>query len=170
MSDLSEQKLKVKLSWRKYWEKFKEEHGDPIEYNGYCLFEDGWRYALSDPAGPEYPPPENEKECLSLRIKYYELRLKMVESEYRMLLSDIKNLELLQQRFSLPLQQRTHYSERIEGETKIRTEYFELDLQQIKEGRLKWLEEDIEECKSNLEVLKDARKNLFKVLNGSVSS
>jgi len=74
--------LKVKLDWKNYYFKFSEQHGgNPVVYKEVQLFCDGWRYSLTDYAGPEYPPPEDKKELRKLQLVYWYTRWNRAKNE-----------------------------------------------------------------------------------------
>lgn len=94
----------VKLDWRAYYQRFCEEHGDPVEWKGRLLFEDGWGYSNVDYAGPEYSPPEDLETLKGLRVTYWKVRAKLISRRLVIVKGRLQALENLSSQKSLPLQ------------------------------------------------------------------
>lgn len=99
-------KLNFKLDWKAYYRRFSEAHGgNPIVYKGRQLFRDGWTYSLNDYAGPEWPPPADPKELLTLQKVYYYTLWNRAQNELMALRSRYDAIKGLQETKSVPLQQ-----------------------------------------------------------------
>lgn len=79
---------KVTPDWKAYYLAFQKMHevegGGPVLYGdteGVWLFGDGWRYSATDYAGPEFPPPEDERELIELQRFYWRRRRAIVHLE-----------------------------------------------------------------------------------------
>ncbi len=138
------QGVRINLSAKAYWLKFKEVHGgDPVPYNGRLLFQDGWTHSSTDYNGPEYPPPKDKKELQQLRVKYWQIRRACILREKRALAAQIERLERVQESKSAPLQQTSVVLDEDTGHKSLQVE--DLDLEPLK-GRLSWLEDDAKVC------------------------
>lgn len=102
----------VKLDWRAYYQRFCEEHGDPVEWKGRLLFADGWGYSNMDYAGPEYPPPEipdrpgeiDQEKLKGLQVTYWKVRYKLISRRLAVVRGRLQALTNLSSQKSLPLQ------------------------------------------------------------------
>lgn len=108
-------KLKVNLSWKAYYKVFSEKHGGvPILYKGRQYFRDGWSYSATDYAGPEWPPPSDPKELLTLQRVYWYTLHNRCRNELLILRRQFDHLKGLQEEKDVPLQMIVE--ERQEGE------------------------------------------------------
>lgn len=142
------------LDWRAYYRKFSEQHGgNPLQWQGWMLFPDGWRYSGTDHRGPE-APPQSEEHARHLKTIYWKLRLASVSKEHRQLSSALLGLEQSQRVYSAPLQQRITMDQPAKNEfgddivRKVPGSK-DLDLGDLR-ARIAWLTEDIEECNKML--------------------
>ena len=147
---------RVNLDWQAYWEAFKAAHGgNPVTYGDHLLFADGWRYAKANLRGPEYPPPADPAERHDLAIAYWRERLRLVKIERDGLRALVRNLRQTQDQRSAPLQQASVIwdDEANDGKVaKIRRTAV-LRVEDIEQGRLRWLEQDVVDCKAKLQEL-----------------
>ena len=149
--------IPLNLDWEAYYEMFVLEHGgNPVAFGNRLLFQDGWTYSLYSREGPEWPPPKDERELRALQIRYWELRKSLDQAEGRLVQQRIDMLEELQSLKSAPLQQvSVHWDEE---EKKRVVERGPVDLSGL-QGRLGWLEDDVDECNHHLAELRDAYKS-----------
>jgi len=144
--------LRVDLDWEAYYVAFKEIHGDPVKYGEKLLFADGWMYSSTDPAGPEYRPPDDIVELRALQLRYWTERRRTVVSERNYLRNLTHSLEALQKEKSAPLQRRVVT---VNEDGKMVDSVVPLDIESIRMTRLLWLEGDVEECEKKLKELRD---------------
>jgi hypothetical protein len=149
------------LDWKAYYNRFAEIHGgNPLQWKGWLLFPDGWRYSSTSYQGPEMPP-QDEEQAKELRLVYWKMRLASVSKERRELRASLVGLEMMERTFSAPLQQR------IVRDVPARNEFgdevtrkvpgaCDLDLEGLR-GRLGWLEDDVEQCERVIKELSDAK-------------
>ena len=105
LKKMVEPEWRVKLDWVQYFKRFCEEHGgNPINYKGRLLFQDGWTYSATSHAGPEWAPPEDPKELVALVTVYWQEQLRALEVERRQLKAYVHGLTQLSQAKSVPLQ------------------------------------------------------------------
>ena len=133
VSDLTRPSWQVHLDWVAYFRKFCEAHGEPVQYKGRLLFQDGWTYSKTNPAGPEWPPPEDEQEFVRLVRAYWLIKLRFLETESKQLDNYIRALSSMSDFKSVPLQQITLL--RDAKDKKVKRTVSDLDLQMMK-GRL----------------------------------
>lgn len=144
--------LQVRLDWKTYFEKFQEEHGQPLEYKGRLLFADGWQYSASDYAGPEWPPPTDERALRLMQRTYWFIRRRLAANELYVLQGQYSGLRSLQGAKSIKLQN-SFIS--VDHETKKLNKTVEdLDFAMF-EGRIAWLEMDLRESDQHLNELKE---------------
>ena len=98
-------KGKIKLDWKAYFDRFIDEHGEPVVSDGVLLFQDGWRYSLTDYKGPEYKPPKERKALTKLKRIYWTKIREQYDAEAKVLKNQVQGYEELALRLSLPLQQ-----------------------------------------------------------------
>ena len=142
----------VELNWQAYFYAFNELHGgNPVEFEGRLLWQDGFTHGKNDYKGPEWPPPQDPRELLRLKAAYWTRRRKIVDDQRIQLKTEIEHLRLVQNRRSAPLQQTVFIrnEEAAAGEPLYRCENRDLDLVTMLE-RLKWLTEDVILCDENL--------------------
>lgn len=138
----------IKLDWKGYFQNFSREHGgNPIQHQGRLLFADGWTYACSDYAGPEWPPPSNERDRLLLIRDYWRTRRDLVDLEYRKMRIHYEALKQLQYGKSLPLQQRDEIFDEVDQIKTISNK--DVSLEELLE-RVDWLEADVRECEQQI--------------------
>lgn len=121
-----------------------------MKYNGRLLFADGWGYSMTDVRGPEFPPPEDPEELLRLRVAYWSIRRKQVIAEYNYLHRMISEMRIAQSSRSVPLQQRFTW---VDEDGSLKSTTANLDLNELEQGRLRWLRDDILHCGLQLEKL-----------------
>lgn len=96
----------VHLHWHEYFLRFNEVHlGNPVEWGGKLLWQDGFSYSRERYEGPEWPPPEDERERHALILTYWKLRHAQLKKEGAQLLSMLEGLAREQAGRSAPLQQ-----------------------------------------------------------------
>lgn len=145
--------VKIKLDWRAYYLKFKELHGDPVEYAGRLLFPDAWMYSKTDYSGPEWAPPASAKWRHRLQYRYWAKRRLIVTQELVTLKEELLHVTSHQQRCSAPLQQSIVYTtEDDEGRKKMVRATGDVELTGLRE-RISWLEADIGFCQENMNVI-----------------
>ena len=137
---------RITLDWFAYYERFKAEHGNPVEYKGKLLFSDGWTYSLTDYGAPEWPPPKNLMELQNLQREYWKIRLEVVQKELLVLTKTLEDLRILQELKNVPLQGRVATWD---DSKRIRGELGDLELGDF-EKRVKWLRDDVIECEEHL--------------------
>ena len=99
-------KGKLRLDWKAYFDRFVEVHGEPVEFDGYLLFQDGWRYSPLKYSGPEYPPPKDPRLVKSYKMHYWKGMLKKLNAEAHEVRQQLQGLKDWGKCTSLPLQQR----------------------------------------------------------------
>ena len=154
---------KVRLNWKAYFDAFSEAHGgDPVLNEGRLLFRDGWTYACSSYAGPEWPPETKEDE-LRLRECYWRRRLNIVLGIRTNLAAQLDHLRNLQSTRKVKLKQvligigedgfrRVRRPER-DGEDDV--DFAEL------EDNLSWHNEFVAQCNAELAVIEEERRELL---------
>lgn len=140
--------LRVELDWQAYYDAFKAEHGDPVAHGGRLLFADGWTYSATDPAGPEWPPPKDERELLALQLAYWETRRRLVVTERDHLRGIVRTLREMQSGKSIQLVQRVAVRDELTGKPVLRS--VPARAEDIEGGRLMLLELDARDCESRL--------------------
>lgn len=141
-------KLDVLVDWGAYWKKFQELHGgDPVSYKGRMLFRDGWTYSPRNVRGPEWPPPPELGQLISLVREYWNIRKNLVTVELTQLRHTMEGLRELQAVRSAPIQQMVRYFDK--ESKKLITECKDLDLT-LFNGRIQWLEADLNDCVERL--------------------
>lgn len=139
------------LDWRAYFEAFKAEHGIPLTHRGRLLFPDGWTYSATDYAGPEWPPPEDERELVKLLLAYAVLRQQAVRAELVDARSRRDGALAASATRAVPLMVRTYYRDPETGTVASRTG--PLDMTALEE-RVRWLESDLEMSNENVRRLR----------------
>lgn len=145
----------IKLDWKTYYQQFCMIHGEPVMHEGLQLFPDGYRYSATDYAGPEIPPPTDEKELLFLFRAYWGIRYSMVKAEWSKVNELWSNLRNMQSVRSVQLHHRFFFKEETSGKRKSKTSQINL---QMFEDRAKWLKADMEACQAKLEEYADAEQ------------
>lgn len=140
--------MPTSIDWTEYFNRFKQAHGEPVLHKDRILFPDGWSYNAHNKAGPEYPPPPWPELHKQLTI-YWLLRRKLVMTEMRLLEDAIKSLRELARTHSLPLLT-TAVNPDSRAEGKLLRETLEIDIDEIENGRLAWLQEDTRQCQERL--------------------
>lgn len=152
--------LRIRVDWKAYWKAFSEFHGgNPVEWEGRLLFEDGWMYSATSYRGPEFPPPPTEKDgkpdpkgiadLLVLKKIYWRRRKTIVQAALNQVADVIEQFEQDQRVRKVPLQvKRWEKSE--DGAFGWATS--ELDLEPLRLRRTE-LETDLEHCNKRLEEL-----------------
>jgi len=102
--------MRIKLDWRAYFDRFVEVHGEPVEFDNYLLFHDGWRYGKLRYNGPELSPPEDERKLKALKRVYWTVLMSKLTKEAEELRQQVRGLEDWNNCTSLPLQQRVMIS------------------------------------------------------------
>jgi len=142
----------IELNWQAYFYAFSKLHGgNPVEFEGRLLWQDGYMYSKSDYLGPEWPPPRNRKELLRLRAAYWTRRRKIVDNERLKLKLEIDQLLLTQRIRSAPLQQTVGIpiEETEDGMTRYTYRNQDVDVKMLIE-RLTWLTDDVLLCDEQL--------------------
>ena len=140
--------MDVKLDWYSYFMEFQRIHGgNPVEYKGWLLYQDGYRYSPNNYAGPEVEPEPHE--TLHFMREYWRIRREVVAAKAREMERTLLYLEQERSVRSAPLQQRT-VTELEDGTMKYETA--ELDIESL-QVRLKWLQDDEADCTQRLEAL-----------------
>lgn len=139
--------LNLFLDWNAYFERFKELHGEPLRYGRRLLFPDGWTYNGFDQAGPEWPPPSDALTLCRLQRDYWKLRLNIVRTEYNVLFDLITNLRAMQRQKSVVLQTTTVVRDD-NNVSRLVTQSVNLD--DLEQGRLAWLKQDMVDCQTQL--------------------
>lgn len=147
----------ILVDWQEYYQSFLQEHGDPVQYRGRLLFADGWMYSAFDPAGPEWPPPEDEATLKGLQITYWRLRRGAVSVEVNMLQTRLRAADGLQRGKSLPLPLRYRMPGEIPAATARAVDNHGNPLDRLDitahHDRLATLEQDVEDCDDHLKKL-----------------
>lgn len=143
--------IAISLDWDAYFAQFKELHGEPVRFRQKLLFPDGWTYSLKSKEGPEWPPPSDSERLHRLQMSYWLTRLSLVQTEFNTLQDILTNLRSLQRSRSLPLQVVSTVYDEEQG--KYRRAALPLNLDEIENGRLAWLHDDIAQCHSKLREL-----------------
>ncbi len=138
------------LDWHEYYLSFLQEHGDPVEYRGRLLFEDGWMYSALHEAGPEWSPPEDKRELRGLKIAYQQVRRNAIRTMAHTLRTRLQAIEGLQSGKSLPLPLKYDDSEQ-RGMAGV-VEWKDLDITAHYE-RLTALDQNVKDCDLRLEEL-----------------
>lgn len=141
----------LNLDWDAYFDSFKDVHGEPVRWRGVLLFADGWCYSAKDKSGPEYKPPTDSDELHQLKLSYWLTRFNMVRVERDILRDVISGLRALERSHSLPLQQQTFVYDEATGKQRARSQQVNID--ELEQGRLAWLEQDVADCQARLEQL-----------------
>jgi hypothetical protein len=143
--ELPEEPGFIKLDWHEYYARFKEAHGrDSVPYKGRRLFMDGWMYSGKDASGDEYPPPQDPVELCRLQLTYWRVRKFLVTNELQQLRSIVTVVRNLQSTRSMPLLQSVFTLDEEQGKRVLKA--VEVDTKKMEDQRIKWLEEDAEEC------------------------
>lgn len=145
--------IDVDIDWSQYFRDFCEVHGKyfVVYKNDWLLFQDGYRYSAQNYEGPEIPPPLDPNELRDIQVFYWERRRRIVRLEHRRIVAYKRELEELQSVRSARLSRRVIYRDD-EGKT-VNTSA-PLDTS-ILDRRIKWLENDIQECITKLYELKN---------------
>lgn len=157
---LPAQTVLVRLDWRAYYREFALAHGGyPVVHKGRQLFADGWRYSLTDHAGPEWPPPDDPKELLQLRLAYWRRRLTISANAAEVLGRKLRAMEDVQRAKDLPLQQIAASLDPVTGLwRRIEGACGEFDFASHRR-RLEDLESDAATCRERLAELEEGKVN-----------
>lgn len=150
----------VRLSAVHYWQRFKRAHGVPVLHRGRCLFPDGWTHSSSDFNGPEWPPPDDQKELQGLQLAYWAIRSKQVRQALRKAQVELDALRQQQQVKSVPLQVvRQRVDKDDEGRPFLVTEIEDIDFSLIERGKggVRELDQELGECLAKMEELKGVK-------------
>lgn len=143
--------VRVRLDWRAYFEDFSKQHGgNPVEFHGRQLFQDGWQYSLQYYHGPEWSPPSDPRELTYLKISYWRERRRIVREQHYNLQEAIVGLEQLIATRSADIFQRVRVVDD-SGTLRSTAERLELDGWKT---RIYWLEQDLEYSEKMLTSLK----------------
>lgn len=147
--------LFIDLNWDAYFDEFKKQHGEPVRWRNRLLFADGWTYNLRSKVGPEWPPPTEPGALHEYRTCYWLTRLSLVQTEFNVLADLIQGIKQLQRQYSLPLQHtvivRSGSSDPNDSMLQSSQRLVrDLDIQELEQGRLAWLQEDIAYCQEQL--------------------
>lgn len=144
-------KPRHQLDWQAYFKSFNELHGgNPIHWGGRLLYQDAWQYSITDHAGPEFAPPEDQREVKSLKRSYWLRRKAIVENELRQLSLHITYLEEMQRLRHVPLQQVLTWFDM--EQRRWSRQVGVLDMSGMKE-RCNWLKDDVELCNERIKEL-----------------
>lgn len=143
--------VRIKLDWKAYFERFCEEHGEPVEHDGRLLFPDGWTYSATDYQGPERPPPDDPAEVSRLLRSYWSVRRDEVKKQLLALDVQLTDLDDLQRHKSLPLQRKTEEMDYGGEVPKVLfgSEEVSMTLGIMRE-RLAWLKEELALCENKM--------------------
>lgn len=146
---------RIRLSWRAYYERFKEVHGQPVLYREKLLFPDGWTYSTDSYAGPEYPPPKDHERLVKLGEVYWRTKLKVLKALRLETRQRLDGLRSVQSTKAIPLR---HLQPKYDEEGKMAgTETVELDLPALG-ARVDQIDLDIQDCEAKIEELKDVSR------------
>jgi hypothetical protein len=141
----------IKINWAATWARYKQEHGpNPIVYRGRLLFEDGYRHAINDPKGPEWPP-KDENEKRELQIIYWSHYQSIITATLQQLQSRLEVLKSFNSIRSSPIQH-TVSSLDNKGQTITYAEDFDPINNPI-HARIEQLKYELDLCNSKLEKL-----------------
>lgn len=146
---------RIRLDWKSYFKAFCEAHGEPIRHGNRLLFPDGWTYHALDHKGPEWPPPENANNLRALQIKYWDLRLAMIQSQRQRIEGDLRALDEMQRARAIPLYEKKSFREETADGTTLKMESRPIDTTLLTE-RLVWLSVEADKCVTKLKELHDA--------------
>lgn len=152
-----QQMPKIVLDWKAYYEVFEQIHGTPVKFNGRFLYRDGWTHSMTDYAGPEWAPPDDEKEKALLIRAYYRRRVPQLREERDILKNQVLSIKEMQSHLSAPLQQRVRYYSEERGSYVI--DNATVDTEPL-EARIRNLEEEIRECESRLLTLEETKEKV----------
>lgn len=142
----------IKLNWRAYFQEFDQAHGgDPVVYGGRLLYPDGWRYALKDYAGPEWPPPEDEEELARLQYAYWGLHKQRLQQYLASRTRLVEGLRRLQVNKDQPLQ---HIASYLGEDGRMQNRIQALDLDDL-ETELAWGQQVLNDCETELQKLRE---------------
>jgi len=143
-----------RVDWKAYFAKFVQLHGKPVLWGGTHLFPDGARYSSSDYSGPEWRPPTEPDKLKSLQLAYWRRRQEIVQQELTFKKRRLADLQEERATRLAPLQQtRTEIEPGHNGsKPTVKRESMDLDLDGL-EQRITWLEEDLVQCKQQLQEL-----------------
>lgn len=139
---------RITLDWRAYFISFCDRHGEPVEWKGRLLFDDGWTYALTDYAGPEWGPPSDPGELDQTVTHYWIIKKGKLDRLLAKLIHDFDMLKKTISMHSLPLQQTVKVSEGVGTQQKT----VPLNLDGL-EARIEWVREDLYKCDERLQEL-----------------
>lgn len=146
------QGVRVNLDWRAYFYKFCEVHGEPVQWKGALLFQDGWRYSATSYQGPEFPPLEDPVQNRKSMLRYWKIRHNIIRAELLRLRETVSGIESLQRNKSVPLQQKSaqhgKYNQTL-GRREASVVVSDVDLTGAR-SRLEWLEQDEDLCKQKI--------------------
>lgn len=140
------------IDWKEYFNKFSKAHGgNPVEWKGQLLFQDGWRYEMRY-QGPEHEPPKDEAALRRIQLFYWTRRRKIVRQQvvdaqdsYNVLVQQVATR-------SMPLVQRVSYLDEDDGRRSIRREQEPFDITVV-ENRLSWMKADLEHAENMMRAL-----------------
>lgn len=157
-SDSTIESMFVEIDWEGYYTDFCRAHGDyPVFYKGLLLFRDGWMYSMTDYAGPEYPPPQDELELTKLQLFYYKRRLQIVSDDLWRMEGVVQSIKQLQRHKNQPLKQVVVIKDEETGTERYESKAIDL---LFYEKRCQWLENDIVECRTHITKLEQTIRKL----------
>lgn len=144
--------FRLRVDWRAYFDAFREHHGEPVKSGGRLLFPDGWTYSSSDIKGPEWPPPDDNVKLGVLLMRYWKVRRIIVMQERDSLRDLIQGIEALQATKSVTLKSsQLVYDDESGKQVKVSSD---INVSDLKAGRLAALEADVHNCDEQLRWLK----------------
>lgn len=143
---------RIRLCWKSYFKAFCQEHGEPIRWGKRLLFPDGWSYHALDHKGPEWAPPADAKLLALFLRKYWELRLALIQSQRKVIESDLRAIDEMQAARPIRLQERKAYMDEQGDKVVTRYESQPVDLTLMTE-RLVWLAQEADKCVAKLREL-----------------
>lgn len=139
----------IEFDWKRYFEDFCAEHGDPIEIDGRLWFPDGWSYASRDHRGPEYRPPTDGALLLKYQKLYWQTKLNKMKERHDRLQTAIILAEEATRIRSAPIYEKV----RIQGDDgQVVTDSRPLDTEAWK-MRQSDVAQEIEHCSEQLRLL-----------------
>jgi hypothetical protein len=145
----------VELDWIAYYREFDARHGgDPVQFRGRLLWRDGWTYASTDHAGPEWAPPQDPKELKAFQLAYWSKRKAALTQQLRSLEDDVANLKETQRVRPVPLQivERTRAINEL-GFPVMKSTNKEIDFD-VLAAIIKDMRTDVAECNVEIRLLK----------------
>lgn len=165
----------IRLDWKDYWERFKDAHGEPVMWQGWLLFSDGWLHHASDYAGEEKPPPEDTEELRTMQLAYWRTRRTIVGRERGSLRRFCEELKQSQGAKSMPLrmvqwvQQHDTDGNPIPGPKGRKSERCDVKVEDIENGRrMSDLNAAWDECNKALATLSYSKQSKIAELKAKI--